>query len=83
MLKDIKEFKEFNGFIKDNNNHIIFSDGSNFNNGIATCNDKVLFAKGYYIYYRNLIKYLDENGSLKNIENVIEELDNKALKRVK
>ena len=80
----LKEFKEFNGKVNEDKRFKVFGDGSVFENNVATLTDRILFASGYYIFYTDLINYLKETDSLKNLENTIKELDKpKVLKRVK
>ena len=83
-VMNLKVFKEYNGMVDENKSLKIFGDGSVFEDNVAILKDKILFSSGYYMNFKDLVRYLRENGSLKNIENMIREIDKpKMLKKAK
>lgn len=67
-----KKFYKFDGSIDKDRFDEFFNSGSNFDNkGHAITNDEYLFSKGYYVSNNDLIKYMESEGLINNIENNI------------
>lgn len=63
-----KKFYKYDGKIHEHWSDTIFNNGTEFNeNGYATADGKMLFARGYYCSYADLIKICEEKGFITSI----------------
>ena len=71
-------FCKFDGKIHDDQTYSLFEDGTSFDeDGIARANDLYLFARGYYITYRDLRKIAISRGLLSTLSKEAEQALNK------
>lgn len=69
----LKQFYRYDGKLVNTNPHSIFRQGTTFDkDGIAMADDCMLFDKGYYMTYKDLIKICNQKGI---IDTVVEEAE--------
>jgi len=69
----LKQFYRYDGKLVNTNPHSVFRQGTTFDkDGIAMADDCMLFDKGYYMTYKDLIKICNQKGI---IDTVVEEAE--------
>jgi hypothetical protein len=82
---NLMSFCKFDGKIHDDQTYSLFEDGTSFDeDGIARVDDSYLFARGYYITYRDLRKIAISRGLLSTLSKEAEQaLDKKEGKKLR